>query len=314
MNGAKPAARAQAAQRDLHEVAGVRLTHPERVVYPEQGITKLGLASFYVEIADWILPHVADRPLSLLRCPTGRGQLCFYQKHLEASAPAALGRVTIQEKDTTGVYSVVRDVAGLVSLVQMGVLEIHPWGSRADDVERPDRLTIDLDPSGEVGWPAVADGARRVRKLLRSVGLESFVKTSGGKGLHVVAPIQRRLAWPELKAFCKAIALRMAADSPDEFTTSPLKAARKNKTFVDYLRNERGATSVAAYSTRARQGAPVSTPVGWDELDSDLRSDYFNVENLPARLKKLRRDPWRELAGMRQSITASARKTLGLGS
>jgi bifunctional non-homologous end joining protein LigD len=296
----------------LHEVAGVRLTHPDRVVYPEQGITKLGLATFYEEIADWILPHVVDRPLSLLRCPTGRGQTCFYQKHLDVSAPAALGRVTIQEKSTSGVYSVVRDVAGLVALVQMGVLEIHPWGSRADDVERADRITIDLDPSGEVGWPTVAEGARRVRKLLRSVGLESFVKTSGGKGLHVVAPIQRRLEWPEVKAFCKAVAQRLAADSPNEFTTSPLKAARKNKTFVDYLRNERGATSVAAYSTRARQGAPVSTPVGWDELDADLRADYFNVENMPARLNKLRRDPWREMAGMRQSITAAARKAFGL--
>ena len=306
-DGAKRAARDE---REGHEVAGVRLTHPDRVLYPEQGITKLGLAEFYEEIADWILPHLVDRPLSLLRCPEGARKTCFYQKHLGPGAPRELGRVMIPEKSKAGDYAVVKNIAGVVALVQMGVLEIHPWGARADDVERPDRLTFDFDPSPEVGWPAVVDAARRLRALLESLQLESFVKTSGGKGLHVVVPIQRRLGWPEAKAFCKAVAQRMVLDSPERFTINPLKASRTNKIFVDYLRNERGATSVAAYSTRARAGAPVSVPVGWDELKADLRADRFNVTNLPSRLARLRRDPWEKLSQVRQSITAAARKAL----
>lgn len=297
-------------RRENHEVAGVRLTNPDRVLYPEQGITKLGLARFYEEIADWVLPHVADRPLSLLRCPEGSRKTCFYQKHVGPGMPDVFDRVSIQEKSKTGDYPVVKNVAGLVALVQMGVLEIHPWGARADDVERPDRLTFDFDPAPEVAWPAVVDAARRLRALLESLELESFVKTSGGKGLHVVVPIQRRHEWPEVKEFCKSVAQRMAREAPERFTINPLKAARTNKIFVDYLRNERGATSVAAYSTRARQGAPVSVPIAWDELKVDLPADHFNVENLPARLARLRRDPWKELTRVRQLIGAAARKAL----
>ncbi|HJT33173.1 MAG TPA: DNA ligase D [Pirellulales bacterium] len=302
--------RAATAQRESHEVAGVRLTHPDKVLYAEQRITKLGLAEFYEQIADWILPHLVDRPLSLVRCPEGPRKTCFYQKHLGPSAPRVLGRVTIQEKSKTNEYSVVKNIAGIVALVQMGVLEIHPWGARADDVERPDRLTFDFDPSPELGWSAVVDAARRLRTLLESIDLESFVKTSGGKGLHVVVPIRRRLEWPEVKAFCKSVVQRLANDSPENFTVNPLKATRKNKIFLDYLRNDRGATSVAAYSTRARSGAPVSVPIAWDELRADLRADYFNVENLPERLRRLRRDPWEALPKLRQSITAAARKAV----
>lgn len=306
----KKAKAAQAAHRENHEVAGVRLTHPERVLYPEQGITKLGLAEFYEKIADWILPHIVDRPLSLLRCPEGPRKTCFYQKHVGPGMPEVLGRVTIQEKSKTGDYPVVKDIAGLVALVQMGVLEVHPWGARADDVERPDRLTFDFDPAPDIGWSPLVDAARRLRALLESLDLQSFVKTSGGKGLHVVVPIQRRHEWPEVKEFCKAVAQRLVSESPERFTINPLKASRTNKIFLDYLRNERGATSVAAYSTRARAGAPVSTPVAWDELKSDLRSDHFNVENLPARLARLRRDPWQELPRLRQSLSAAGRKSL----
>lgn len=302
--------RAATAHSEIHEVAGVRLTHPDRLLYAEQGITKLGLAEFYEQIADWILPHLVDRPLSLVRCPQGPRKTCFYQKHLGPGAPSVLGRVTIQEKSKTNDYSVVKNIAGVVALVQMGVLEIHPWGARADDVERPDRLTFDFDPAPELGWSAVVDAARRLRTLLESIDLESFVKTSGGKGLHVVVPIRRRLEWPEVKAFCKSVVQRLADDSPDNFTINPLKATRTNKIFLDYLRNDRGATSVAAYSTRARPGAPVSVPIAWDELKADLRADHFNVENLPARLRRLRRDPWEALPKLRQSITAAARKAL----
>lgn len=302
--------RGAAKDREAHEVAGVRLTHPDKVLYAEQGITKLRLAEFYEQIADWILPHLVDRPLSLVRCPEGPHKTCFYQKHLGPAAPSVLGRVTIQEKSKTNDYSVVKNLAGIIALVQMGVLEIHPWGARADDVERPDRLTFDFDPSPELGWSVVVDAARRLRALLESIDLESFVKTSGGKGLHVVVPIRRRLEWPAVKAFCKSVVQRLAEESPERFTVNPLKATRKNKIFLDYLRNDRGATSVAAYSTRARPGAPVSVPIAWDELKADLRADHFNVENLPARLRRLRRDPWETLPKLRQSITAAALKAV----
>ncbi|HET6880498.1 MAG TPA: DNA ligase D [Pirellulales bacterium] len=299
-----------ASEIESNSVAGVRLTHPDRLLYPEQGVTKLGLADFYAEIADWILPHVVGRPLSLLRCPEGRRKTCFFQKHLDASAPDVFDRVAIQEKNKVGQYPVVHDLAGIVALVQMGVLEIHLWGSRADNVEKPDRIVFDLDPEEGMDWRRVVDAAERVRDVLHSLDLESFVKTSGGKGLHVVVPIVRRHEWPEIKAFSKGVAQRIADESPERYTTNPLKARRVGRIFIDYLRNERGATSVAAYSTRARQGAPVSVPVEWDELKTDLRADHFNVENLPARLNQLKRDPWVELQTIHQNLTASALKAV----
>ncbi|MGH7139066.1 MAG: DNA ligase D, partial [Pirellulales bacterium] len=299
-----------AAEISENVVAGIRLTHPERLLYPEQGVTKLGLAAFYAEIADWILPHVVGRPLSLLRCPEGRRKTCFFQKHLDASAPDALARITIQEKNKPGHYAAVRDISGIVALVQMGVLEIHLWGSRADHVEKPDRLVFDLDPDEGTEWSRIVTAAERVRDALNAFDLESFLKTSGGKGLHVVVPIVRRHEWPQIKAFCKGVAQRISLEEPERYTINPLKARRVGRIFIDYLRNERGATAVAAYSTRAREGAPVSVPIDWSELKKDLRADHFNVDNLPARLNQLRRDPWADLMTTRQSITTAALKAV----
>jgi bifunctional non-homologous end joining protein LigD len=291
---------------DQNSVAGIRLTNPGRLLYPERGLTKFGLALFYAQIADWMLPHVAGRPLSLLRCPEGWQKTRFFQKHLGPGAPEVLQRIQIVEKRKPAEYAVLHDVAGIVALVQMGVLEIHVWGCRADDVERPDRLVFDLDPSPEVDWQGVIQAAHRVRDELHAFDLESFVKTTGGKGLHVVVPIQRRHEWPEVKAFCKAIAERLAHESPDLYTINPLKARRIGRVYLDYLRNDRGATAVAAYSTRARQGAPLSVPVDWRELSRLTQGDSFTVENLTTRLAKLKHDPWAELTTTRQSIAASA--------
>ncbi len=314
--GGKQSGRAQAAkkthrskttrQTDPQSVAaGVRLSHPDRVLYQEQGITKLGLATYYVEIADWILPHVAHRPLSLFRCPEGQKNDCFFQKHVRPGTPEALGRVEITERSKKQQYLVVESAAGLVALVQMGVLEIHPWGARSDDVERPDRLVFDLDPGPGVPWSRVIEAAHQVRDRLDRLGLACFVKTTGGKGLHVVVPLRRRAAWPEAKAFAKAVAERMAGDLPTQFTTTMAKAARPGKIFLDYLRNDRGATSVAPFSTRAKPGAPVSTPLAWEELRPAIRSDHFTVENLPRRLASLSGDPWEGFTDVRQSLTAS---------
>jgi bifunctional non-homologous end joining protein LigD len=294
------------------QFAGVRLTHPDRALYADAGVSKLGLASYYAKIADWILPHVANRPLSLLRCPEGCDKPCFFQKNIGAGAPEALSRLKIKSKDTTTEFAVVEDLAGLVALVQMNVLEIHPWGSQADDPERPDRLIFDLDPGPGVAWSTTIGAARRLHDLLDELEMASFVKTTGGKGLHIVVPTARRHSWEEVKRFARAVVERLAAQYPNEYVTKSSKAARRNKIFLDYLRNDRGATAVVAYSTRARPGATVSVPLSWDELSPAVHSDHFHVQNVPALLAALKRDPWAGLTEARQSITAGVKRVLEL--
>jgi bifunctional non-homologous end joining protein LigD len=293
-------------------VAGVRLTHPDRVLYPPQGITKRDLAVFYESIAGWILPHVKGRPLTLVRCPEGAEKGCFYMKHSGVWAPPALRRVKIQEKTKVGEYLVADDLAGLVSLVQMGILEIHTWNAVADEIERPDRVVFDLDPDPSVGWDRVVEAAQTVRQRLDALGFESFVKTTGGKGLHVVAPLRPASTWEESFAFSRAVAEEMETRQPKAFTTAMPKARRRGRILVDYLRNNRGNTSIAAYSTRARPGAPVSAPVTWKELAEGVAPDQFHVGNLRPRLEALKADPWKGYATVRQRITAAVRKQLGL--
>jgi bifunctional non-homologous end joining protein LigD len=297
-------------QEQLDQLAGVRMTHPERVVYPELGITKLELARYYAAIAEWILPHLADRPLSLVRCPEGQGHKSFFQKHPAklGGTPAELTRVTIDGE----LYLVVNDLAGLVSLVQIGVLEIHPWGARADRIERPDRLIFDLDPAPDVAWHRVIETAARLRDLLRDAGLESFVKTTGGKGLHIVLPIDRRHDWAEVKAFAGAVAGRLAAERHDQLTTNPSKQARRARIYIDYHRNSRGATAAAAYSTRNHPQATVSTPLAWEELSEHIGPQQFTVRNVIRRLAALDSDPWADLASVRQSLSAKVKHAFGV--
>lgn len=276
------------------EVAGVRLTHPDRVLYPRQGITKRGLAAYYEAVAARMLPQVAGRPLALVRCPQGRQRTCFYQQHAAPGMPASLARVTVPEAGGTAEHVMVVDLAGLVGLVQIGVLELHPWGARADDLARPDRLILDLDPGPEVGFADVVTAALEVRDRLAAKGLASFVKTTGGKGLHVTAPLAPGPGWPEVKAFAKGLADSMAAEAPDRFTAKAAKAGRKGRIFLDYLRNEQGATAVAAYSPRAREGATVATPLAWDELTPALDPQAFTVRTVPDRVRA-GHDPWAAL-------------------
>jgi bifunctional non-homologous end joining protein LigD len=257
-----------------------------------------------------MLPQLVDRPLSLVRCPDGQSaRKCFFQKHTSVGTPKSLGRVMIEESKGSGEYVSVEDLAGLLALVQMSVLEIHPWGAKRDNVERPDRLTIDFDPGPDVPWSRVVAAALAMRDLLGEYDLESFLKTTGGKGLHVVVPISpRRYTWDDAKRFCKHVAGQLVDQSPKLYTINMAKAARHGKIFVDYLRNDRGATAVAAYSTRARPGATVSTPLAWDELSAAIRSDHFNVNNLPARLKSLKRDPWANIDDIKQGIPMPANR------
>ena len=211
-----------------------------------------------------------------------------------------------RSKNTLALY----DLPGLISLVQMGVLEIHLWGSQADDIEKPDRLIFDLDPDPTVDWPHVVTAAKEVRLVLEDLDLVSFIKTTGGKGLHIVVPIRRRTTWDDAKAFCHAVADVLVAAAPDRYIATMSKAARKGKIFVDYLRNDRGSTAIAPYSTRARSGAPVSVPITWDELSGRIPSDHFNISNLPARLSRLKKDPWATIGNTNQTITAAMLRKL----
>jgi bifunctional non-homologous end joining protein LigD len=298
--------------RGAVEVAGVRLTHPDKVLYPGRGLTKRDLAQYYERIAGWILPHIANRPLVLVRCPEGQGGECFYQKHLTEQFPDAVLRVAIEEGGKKVQYGAVDSLPGLISLVQMGALELHVWGAHRDQIERPDYAVFDLDPDVGLAWERVVEAALDLRRLLAETGLRSFLKTTGGKGLHVVLPLARRHGWDELKAFTRAVVEGMVASQPDRFTSNPLKARRRGRIFVDYLRNGRGATSIAAYSTRSRPGAPVSTPLAWEELDGDVRADTYTIENLPERLESLAADPWREMSAVKQSITAAMKRRWGV--
>ncbi len=240
---------------DVAEISGVRISHPDRVLYPEQGITKLDLATYYERVATWMMPHVANRPLALVRCPGGRGSPCFFQKHPSEGPAEHLSQVDISEAGPPEYHVAIKDPAGLIALVQMGVLEIHVWGSQARRLEKPDRLIFDLDPDPAVAWPQVVTAAREVRLVLQELGLVSFLKTTGGKGLHLVVPVTPRLEWDEAKDFCRSVANFIVRAAPDRYIATMSKAARKGKIFIDYLRNGRGATAIAPYSTRARPGA-----------------------------------------------------------
>jgi bifunctional non-homologous end joining protein LigD len=299
----------QVERLEVVQVAGVTLSNPDRIVFPDMGITKRQVAEYYALAAGWSLPHVVERPLTLVRCPSGQGENCFFQKHYDESFPEPVSRIKVVEKDQEEAeYFLIRDLQGLVGLVQMGTLELHPWGSRADRIERPDQMIFDLDPDKGIGWPEVRSAAQQVRDRLERIGLESFVKTSGGKGLHVVVPLARRSDWDEVYEFAKDFAMGIAADDPGRYTATASKAKRRGKIFIDYLRNNRGATNVAAYSTRARSGAPVSTPLRWEELPGLESPQAYHLGNLPARLSALKSDPWEGFFNSKQSITKAMRE------
>jgi bifunctional non-homologous end joining protein LigD len=286
-------------QPDKAGAGGVTLTHPERILWPESGLTKQGLAGYYADVADWILPHIAGRALSLLRCPSGVSAQCFFARHPFAGLSKAVRQVDAGEEEPVMALD---SLEGLLSLVQAGVVEIHPWGSRTDDLDHPDRLVFDLDPGEGAPWDAVIAAAGEVRERLNARGLRSFVKTTGGKGLHVVVPVEPKADWERAKAFTASIAEAMAADQPGRYVATVAKRARRGRIYIDYLRNDRGSTAVAAYSTRSLPQASVSTPLAWDELSSGLRSDHFTAGNLRNRLAFLGRDPWEGFFSVRQRI------------
>lgn len=269
----------------------IQLTHPDRLYWPDEGVTKEGLADYYTEVWHHIAPFVVNRPLALLRCPDGIKGPAFFQKHAWKGIHPSVGLIR-DPKDPTEPLISIADLDGLMALVQSAALEIHPWGSTFQDWERPEMIVMDLDPGEGVAWERVIEAAQEVRQRLVDAGLSAFVKTSGGKGLHVVAPLKPHADWTAVKAFTKAMADAMASDAPDRYVSTIAKAKRRGKILVDYLRNQRGATAVAAYSTRARPGASVSTPIRWQELGPEIGAAYFTLESLPIRLAALASDPW----------------------
>jgi len=284
----------------------VSISHPERVVFPDDGVTKLESARYYESVGDRIVPHVAGRPLTLVRCPGAIGEGCVFMKHSKVWAPPALRRIRIPEKTKLGEYLVADSVAAVVSLVQMDVVEIHTWNSRAEHVEKPDRIVLDLDPGPEVSWRQVVDAARLVRGALRALGLQSWVKTTGGRGLHVVAPLLPERDWSECLAFARDVALAVERQHPRLYTTRYAKTGREAKILIDYLRNNRTNTSIAAFSTRARPGAPVSFPLDWEELTPRLDPLRLTVRSVPRRLARQRVDPWAGYFRARQRLRAAA--------
>ena len=286
------------------------ISNPDRVYYSDIGVTKRALAEYYADIAEWILPHLVRRPLSLLRCPEGREKECFFQKHFRDAAPQLLRPVEIVEKHGREAYSVVDDIEGVIALVQMGVLEIHVWGSRDDRLEQPDMMIFDLDPAPEVIWTRMIGAAHLVRDMLSDLGLRSFVKTTGGKGLHIVVPLTPSAGWDRVKDFAHAFADGIVRKFPREYIATMSKEKRRDKIFVNYLRNGRGATSIAAYSTRARPGAPIATPISWGELTEDLKPDSFHIGNIRRRLLQLKEDPWKGYFQVRQEITEAMKTAL----
>ncbi|WP_254508468.1 DNA ligase D [Anatilimnocola floriformis] len=279
------------------------LSSPNRVLYPQEGITKLDLAQYYQQIAERMLPYLEDRPLSLLRCPEGQAKTCFFQKHAAAGTSEALRRIEITEKSGTETYLIADDLPGLLSLAQMGVLEIHVWGSRADRLEHPDWFVIDLDPAPEVAWERVIETALLMRDFLARLDLQTFVKLTGGKGLHVVAPLSpRRASWDQVKAFTHQIAQAFADQFPDRYLAKTSKAARRGKIFIDYLRNDRGSTAIAPFSTRAKPNASISVPIAWEELTVDLQPDAWTLRNIQQLLAAKKWSPWVGFFEVRQTL------------
>lgn len=289
------------------EAAGIKLSSPDRVVYPGQGVTKADLVAYYAAVADRMLPYIENRPLSLLRCPQGRAKYCFFQKHDTGAFPEAMKSLMIAEKDGhEESYFYIDSLAGLIAGTQMNVLEWHLWGALTKDVEKAERIIFDIDPDEGLGFEHVRSAATDIRAELQDLGLESYALVSGGKGIHVIAPIKANIEWPEVKAFCKGIAHYLAGKYPDRFTANIRKVNRKGKLFIDYLRNERGSTAIAPWSSRSRQGAPAAVPVSWDELETVTAANQFSLADAAARAKQP--DPWKGYFSTSQSITKAMMK------
>jgi DNA ligase D len=287
------------------DLASIWVSNPERAMFGGRGgATKLDLALYYARVGDWMLPEIVARPVSLVRCPTGEADACFYQRHAGAGMPASVKRIPLREgsERKRADYVYIEEARGLLELAQFGVVEFHPWGCRIDRPERPDRMIFDLDPDESLRWRDVVEAAFDVRAVLEAIGLPAFVKTTGGKGLHLVVPLARRQGWATVRDFSADVVKAFAAHEPKRFTANLAIAARKGKIFIDYLRNARSATAVAAYSLRSRPGLPAATPLHWEEVEALDDPAELNFRTVPERLSTLTADPWGPMAGEEASL------------
>ncbi len=290
------------------EVAGVPLTNADRVFWPDAGVTKAEYAAWLDLVADRMLPELARRPLTLVRCPGGQDAGCFYQRHVTEGLPDGIRGIVVPGHGEGQAYIWVEDRVGLVGLAQIGALEIHPWGARIDDLDRPDRLVFDLDPGPGVDWEQLVDVAGKVRARLDAIGLASFAKVTGGKGIHVVVPLQPYAPWEVAKPFCRLVAEGLAASDPKQMTAKVAKSHRERRVYVDWLRNTSTSTAVATWSPRARPGAPVAVPVAWEALAGVGGGDAFRLHDLARALPP---DPWGALDAVDQRLDEAVLRHLG---
>jgi bifunctional non-homologous end joining protein LigD len=274
-------------------VAGIRLSHPDKLLYRDQGVSKRDIAEYYESVTKWMMPHVIDRPLALVRCPAGQHAKCFFQCNWSQTLPDAIDKVNVSENRKPELHVAIHDLSGLISLVQLSVLEVHTWNCTSADIEHPDQLVFDLDPGPGVTWKRLIESARLLHRTLAELRLPQFLKTSGGKGLHITVPIEPTINWDAAKRFCETIAESLAQSSPSLFVANMRKDLRVGKVYIDYHRNGRGATAVAPYSTRARAVAPISMPIAWDQLGKLSSAAQFTVGNARRYLARRRNDPWR---------------------
>jgi bifunctional non-homologous end joining protein LigD len=292
------------------EIAGVRLTHPDKQLYPDEHIAKRDVALYYQTVAKRMLPHIERRLLSIVRCPEGRGEPCFFQRHPIPGSLTAIHRFKRRDKKSEPDYIYIEDLQGLVALAQMGVLEIHIWGCHVDDIERPDRMVFDLDPADDVPFGAVKTAALQLRDVLEAAGLKSFPLLSGGKGAHVVVPLRPRHGWDVVKGFAGALAQRLSAEQPDRYVATMTKAKRQGRIFIDIFRNDKTATAIAPYSTRSRPGAPLAWPLTWTALSRAESAHIVTLANFRRRLAGA--DPWSAYARTNQTLEPAALEALGL--
>jgi bifunctional non-homologous end joining protein LigD len=300
------------ATRGAPFVCGIRISNPERIVDTSAGHTKLEVARYYDAIAEWALPYLLNRPLSLVRAPDGISGELFFQKHAEQSKIPGVEELSADMHPGHAPLLVANSQRALVGLAQMGVIELHTWNAAAPDLVHPDRVIFDLDPDPALSWQTMLEAAQLLKLVLDEFELTSFVKTSGGKGLHIIVPLAQKQGWDEVKAFSKAVAQHLAKVLPTRFSAVSGPKNRVGKIFVDYLRNSKGATSVAAFSVRARPGMGVSMPVSWDEVASLKSADQWTMQSAVARQRRLGGDVWEGYADVRQGITADMRRAVGL--
>jgi bifunctional non-homologous end joining protein LigD len=294
------------------DLAGIHLTNPQRE-FSDTGVTKLDVAIYYARVGDWLLPEVLRRPVTVIRCPAGDLKELFYQRHAFNGLPPGLETVELSDEEGRAAFITITEAKGYLGLTQFGAVEFHLWGCHIDDPEHPDRIVLDLDPDESLPWSRVCDGAEILRDRLQAMGLTPFLRTTGGKGLHlVVALAPGRHDWPTVKGFAEAVARAAAADMPGLFTAMSGKERRKGKIFIDYIRNARGASAVASYSLRARPNFPVATPIAWEELRKLSGGDAFNRLTVVRRLETLGADPWDGLVSSSSELTAKMRRDVGM--